>query len=343
MSSKHKRMAIIDHEKCKPKKCNNECRMKCPVEAQGIECVDIEEIARIVEVNCIGCGLCAKACPFEAIQIVNLPTELAQHIIHRYDENGFGLYKMPTMKRGEVLGLLGPNGIGKSTIVKILSNVFSPNFENFTEKATTKEIIKKFRGNAMQKYFEALYKNSIKIVVKPQNIETLTEHYTNCTKNPTTREHIESLIGSIGEHMETITGLGIEYLLDSKFISLSGGEQQRVCFLTTFLQDADVYVFDEPTNYLDIKQRLKIASYIQKLASMNKYVLVVEHDITILDYVADRICIMYGTPGAYGVVSLPHSTGHAINMFFEGYISSENIKFRSESYTYGKGLDVGLI
>ena len=132
MSQKQQRLAIINYDRCKPKKCNHECKKICPVERQGKSCVDIENVAKIIELNCIGCGLCAnsvKGCPFNAIQIVNLPTELNSYITNRYGENGFRLYKLPILRKGQVLGLLGPNGIGKSTITKILSGQLIPNFE----------------------------------------------------------------------------------------------------------------------------------------------------------------------------------------------------------------------
>ena len=66
-------------------------------------------------------------------------------------------------------------------------------------------------------------------------------------------------------------------------------------------------MFDEPSSYLDVKQRLKAARGIRALLSSNNYVIVVEHDLSVLDYLSDFICCLYGLPGAYGVVTMPFS------------------------------------
>jgi len=147
--SKNVRLAIVDNERCKPTKCGKECKKACPVNGQGKKCIviDIEDIKKavIAEGLCIGCGICEKVCPFDAIQIVNLPTELEHNITHRYGENGFRLYKMPILQKNNVMGILGENGIGKSTIVKILSGIIRPNFEQKTQ-LDDKDIVKKFKG-----------------------------------------------------------------------------------------------------------------------------------------------------------------------------------------------------
>ena len=66
-------------------------------------------------------------------------------------------------------------------------------------------------------------------------------------------------------------------------------------------------MFDEPSSYLDVKQRLKAATTIRSLLAAIKYVIVVEHDLSVLDYLSDFICCLYGLPGAYGVVTMPFS------------------------------------
>lgn len=88
------------------------------------------------------------------------------------------------------------------------------------------------------------------------------------------------------------------------------------------VDDADIYVFDEPTSYLDVKQRLQISRMIRSLIAFNKYIIVVEHDLSILDYLSDYICMLYGSAGAYGVVTHPSSVKDGINIFLSGFIPS---------------------
>lgn len=102
----------------------------------------------------------------------------------------------------------------------------------------------------------------------------------------------------------------------------------------TSLQNADIYMFDEPSSYLDVKQRLKAGRMIRSLLTPENYVIVVEHDLSILDYMSDFICCLYGQPGAYGVVTMPFSVREGINIFLSGFVHTENMRFRDEELTF---------
>jgi ATP-binding cassette subfamily E protein 1 len=348
MAAKTK-IAIINAERCKPDKCNFECGLICPPNRQKKECiriVDIEDllgkkkrIAQIVEDECIGCGLCSRACPHSALILVQIPSELTQHIIHRYGLNGFKLYKMPLLKQGKIFGLIGQNGIGKSSIMNILSNKLKPNFEVSSQpQPTDQEIIGHFKGTEMLKYMTALYKGALKIATKPQHVDQLTQYLKSKSLDPTIGEWIEkkSTYGTLDPwYQQVIDTLELTALLNTKVVTCSGGELQRLVCCTTLLTRSDVYIFDEFTNFLDVRQKLNVAKMIERLVEgegFDRYVVIVEHDMAILDYISDFVCILYGTPSAYGVVSQPLTTANGINTYFDGYIKSENMRFRKNEY-----------
>lgn len=346
------RIAVINKDRCKPSKCNFECGLICPVNRQKKECiklVDIEDTGPkkktvyISEDLCIGCGLCVKACPFNAVMILNVPTELESEIINRYGINGFRLYRMPIMRVGQILGLLGENGIGKSTIVNILSGKLKPNFETFNKTFTDDEIIGMFKGTEMHKYMTKLYNTSLKslkepkfiVTTKPQHVDALVGFLKAKCMNPTVKEYLDkkSAYSTDDKWYNTVIDtLELTKILDSNVITLSGGELQKLMCSCVLLSKSNVYIFDEPTNYLDVKMRLNISNLIRELSTPETYVVVIEHDLAILDYISDYICIMYGRPSAYGIVSRPMATATGINVYFDGYIPSENMRFRSNEY-----------
>lgn len=96
-------------------------------------------------------------------------------------------------------------------------------------------------------------------------------------------------------------------------------------------------MFDEPSSYLDVKQRLSAARTIRELLRHDDYVIVVEHDLSVLDYLSDFICVLYGRAAVYGVVTLPQSVREGINIFLDGHVPTENLRFRDESLTFRIG------
>jgi len=119
----------------------------------GKLCIEVDassKIAFISERLCIGCGICPKKCPFDAINIINLPTNLETQVTHRYSANSFKLHRLPMPRPGQVLGLVGTNGIGKSTALKILSGKLKPNLGRYDNPPDWEEILKYFRGSELQ-------------------------------------------------------------------------------------------------------------------------------------------------------------------------------------------------
>ncbi|CAH01835.1 Fe-S cluster-binding ribosome biosynthesis protein [Kluyveromyces lactis] len=336
MSSKNTRIAIVSEDKCKPKKCRQECKRSCPVVKTGKLCIEVmptSKIAFISENLCIGCGICVKKCPFDAIQIINLPTNLDSQVTHRYSANSFKLHRLPTPRPGQVLGLVGTNGIGKSTALKILAGKQKPNLGRFEDPPEWQEIIKYFRGSELQNYFTKMLEDDIKAIIKPQYVDNIPR----AIKGPVQKvgELLKlRLEKSKDDAKRYIDILQLKNVLNREVSALSGGELQRFAIGMSCVQEADVYMFDEPSSYLDVKQRLNAALIIRSLLNPTTYVICVEHDLSVLDYLSDFVCIIYGVPSVYGVVTLPSSVREGINIFLDGHIPSENLRFRTEALQF---------
>ena len=272
---------------------------------------------------CSGCGICTNRCPFNAVSIINLP-EALEDPIHRYGQNQFELFGLPTIKDGSVVGLLGPNGIGKSTIIRILSGELQPNLGNFDTKTSWEDIISFFKGNQLQNYFQKLSEGDLKVVHKPQMVDLLPKFV---------KGKVDDLLNSVDQRnrLDFVTSsLQLETIMGREIVNLSGGELQRVAIAAAVLRDADFYYFDEPTSWLDVKQRLYAINVIRELAEEGKSILVIEHDLAALDAISDYIHILYGQPGGYGVVSHMRGVRVGINAYINGFLREENVRFRKQ-------------
>ena len=330
------RIAIVDKSKCNPLKCGNYlCRSVCPVNRAGDdECIIIDEVdkkVKVVEELCIDkCSICVKKRPFHALTIVNLPSELETEPIHRYSENGFALYNLPVPIFGKVVGVIGRNGIGKSTALKILAGLIKPNLGNFKEKVQNKQIIDYFKGTEAQAFFEKLLAGEIKVSYKLQQVDLIPKAFDGTVLDLLKKSDEKSELDNIIDLLE------LRKVLDRDIKTVSGGELQRIAIAITVLKKANVYFFDEPTSYLDIKQRLKVSKFIRGLVNDQTAVMIIEHDLIILDYMADLIHLMFGKEAIYGICSHVKSTKLGINTYLLGYSKDENMRFRDKALTFVK-------
>ncbi|MDP6293456.1 MAG: ATP-binding cassette domain-containing protein, partial [Candidatus Woesearchaeota archaeon] len=191
------------------------------------------------------------------------------------------------LKKGEVVGVLGENGIGKTTFVRLIAGVDKPD-----------------EGNI----------ETAPVSYKPQFLET--------DDDRTVAE-----IVNLAKHGTKLRHLNLHELAWKKLKQLSGGELQRVAIAQCLSQDAEVYVLDEPSAYLDVEQRMMVAKMIKDIAETNECaVLVVDHDLLFLDYLSDRLCVFVGEPAIHGDCTGPYPMEEGMNHF----LKELNITFRRD-------------
>lgn len=326
------RVAVLDEELCQPKKCGLECIVYCPVNKTGGACIvqrPEDNKALISEDLCTGCGICIKKCPFDAIVIVNLAKELSEDKVHQYGINSFRFYRLPTPKKGAVVGLVGRNGMGKSTIVNVLSGSMKPNLGKYDQQEVSwGEVLKYYQGTELKSHFEKIVSGNMRASIKPQLVYLIPKAFKGTTKE-LLKKYDERKVAD-----KLIQQLSLQNILDRDIAQLSGGELQRLAVAVAAAKDAEYYFFDEPSSYNDVYQRLAVAKVIRELAEQGKSVMVVEHDMTLLDYLSDYVHLIYGEPGAYGIVSGMQSTKVGINNFLEGFLPAENVRFRDKAFKF---------
>jgi ATP-binding cassette subfamily E protein 1 len=332
-----KRIMVVNKERCNPVGCGGYlCIKVSPSNRMGKEAI-VKSADGKVEVNEDVMSdadiIAAHKCPFHALDMIRLPDTLDKAPVHRYGKNGFALYSLPIPIFGKVVGIIGKNGIGKSTAIKILAGTLQPNLGNVDEwdknyEASHEELIEYFKGTEAQTFFEKRKKGDIKIGYKPQAVDLIPKSFDG---------KVGELLKKVDEKgimEEIVKELSLANFLDNKLTEISGGELQRVAIAATVMKKANVYIFDEPTSYLDIKQRIKVSKFIRGLADEDTAVLVIEHDLIILDYMTDLIHLMYGKEDAYGIVSLMKNTKTGINIYLDGYMKDENMRFRDYKITF---------
>jgi len=324
------RIAVLNKDRCKPDKCSpfgeKPCIKYCPRVRTGDKTIVLNPDGKsvlITESLCSGEGICVKKCPFNAISIVNLPDPLRNQVTYRYGPDQFSVFRMAIPKKGKVLGLIGQNGIGKSTMLKVLSGDLQLNLGRFGDMVPDdSEIINYFKGSELQQYFTNLRNKKINIIHKPQNITSIPKFVSGKVHELLEKNDVSSKLDIIAEKLNLIE------ILDRPISVLSGGELQRVAIAAAYLKDGDIYLIDEPSSYLDVSERINMAKLIRSLTDDDKTIVVVEHDLAILDYLSDYISLFYGIPGVYGIISHPQGVRVGINIYLNGYLKDENLRIR---------------
>lgn len=330
------RVAVLLEERCKPnsnafaylKKYSEMCEREC-IQVEGSKC-------KILETACPVCFTRAKHCPDGAVKIINLPEELDTDLTHSYGENAFRLFRLPSPRQEQIVGILGPNGIGKSTAINLLSGTFRPNLGDWENSSPDwDEVISTFPRGELRDYLGMVSTGEVSIAVKPQYIDKLPRIFDGEVRELLAR------VDDRGEIQYYTELMGISHILVRKLGDLSGGELQRVAICATLLKEADVYFFDEPSSYLDIYERMRMVGVVRELAEKGKRVLVVEHDLAILDVLCDLIHVIYGERSAYGIFTPPRSTRTAINAYLDGFLPEENVRIRDKPIQFLRGRNRG--
>ena len=279
---------------------------------------------KILESACPPCFIRAKHCPGGAVVVINLPAELKTDMIHRYSLNGFRLFKLPTPSKESVVGILGPNGMGKSTAFNILNGSITPNLGDFeADEVWWEDVIESLPRGELRDFLVDVSNSKVTVALKPQYVDNIPK---------AVKGRVGNLLSSVDErgiYEEMVDKLGIDHLLERNLSQLSGGELQRVAICATLLKDADVYFFDEPSSYLDIHERMRIVKIIQELAETSR-VIVIEHDLAVLDVLADLVHIVYGQKGAFGIFTPARTTRQAINAYLDGFLVEQNVRIRDK-------------
>ena len=330
------RVAVLIEELCKPnsnafaylQKYSAMCEREC-IQFEGDKC-------KILESACPVCLTRAKHCPDGAVKIINLPEELDTDLTHSYGQNAFRLFRLPSPRQEQIVGILGPNGIGKSTALNLLSGSFRPNLGEWENPSPEWEnVISTFPRGELRDYLGLVAQGDIRIAVKPQYIDKLPKIFDGRVSD------LLEKVDDRGEMEEYSELLGISHIIGRNMSALSGGELQRVAICATLLKQADVYFFDEPSSYLDIYERMRMVGVIRELSDKGKRVLVVEHDLAILDVLCDLIHVIYGERSAYGIFTPPRSTRTAINAYLDGFLPEENMRIRDKPIQFLRGRNRG--
>jgi len=318
------RIAVLIEEKCKPKSDAYDYLKKWAGSCGG-DCIQMNgDKFKILESACPPCFIRAKHCPGGAVVVINLPAELKTDMIHRYSLNGFRLFKLPTPSKESVVGILGPNGMGKSTAFNILNGSITPNLGDFeADEVWWEDVIESLPRGELRDFLVDVSNSKVTVALKPQYVDNIPK---------AVKGRVGNLLSSVDErgiYEEMVDKLGIDHLLERNLSQLSGGELQRVAICATLLKDADVYFFDEPSSYLDIHERMRIVKIIQELAETSR-VIVIEHDLAVLDVLADLVHIVYGQKGAFGIFTPARTTRQAINAYLDGFLVEQNVRIRDK-------------
>jgi ATP-binding cassette subfamily E protein 1 len=217
----------------------------------------------------------------------------------------------------EIVVLLGENGTGKSTFIKMLAGMLKSDEREAAEKEEEED----------EDLLASTGVPRLNVSYKPQKISPKFQG--------TVRELFHRRIGQAYIHPQFISDvmrpLSVEDLLDHGVQTLSGGELQRVAITLALGTPADVYLLDEPSAYLDSEQRIACCKVIKRfIMHSKKTAFIVEHDFIMATYLADKVIVYDGQPSIEATARSPTSLLTGMNSFLQ----SLEITFRRDPTNY---------
>ncbi|MHA2357839.1 MAG: ATP-binding cassette domain-containing protein, partial [Candidatus Heimdallarchaeaceae archaeon] len=228
------------------------------------------------------------------------------------------------LHKGEVVGIIGPNGIGKTTFVKMLAGILEPTTISEPIELLTSIASKEKEENGEKKeLIEEQISEKLIVSHKPQYLFTESEQ----TVENYLREINPVMLSSGWHKSEIIEPFKFTKLMDSSLSDLSGGELQKVSIAACLGRRAHLYLLDEPSAYISSEDRVNVAKVIKRVISHYELpAIVVEHDVMALNFVSDRLIVFDGSPSVKGKSSKIGSLQFGMNNF----LRKMDITFRQD-------------
>ena len=197
---------------------------------------------------------------------------------------------------GKIYGIVGENGIGKSTFLRKLSGLEKEKGSHFSlyEKELSQKQRLALSAMVMQDVNQQLFGDSVEEEMElgktgqKRGLKEIVERIVDQQKNEQENEHNKPKPHTMTKE-ELLSALGLSELKDRHPMSLSGGQKQRLALAATLYQEAKFFFFDEPTSGMDQKNMLRIAGLLKSAIREDRIFFIVSHDYAFLQEVADEV------------------------------------------------------